>query len=129
MRLMPTLVSAGVGFASAALRKQDIDKSRTQLSNQWGSYFEFGLPVLVVLAEMSHMYTNPDITEAAFHSGVALASERVSRSALGGSFGAGSPYAARAIGAPYAPPMARMMAGSGAYASPAVLRQASGTLR
>lgn len=91
-RLAPSATAIAVGAGAAWMRKTDVDKARTTLSKQWGTYFEIGIAASGMIADLLRLGVNRDITDAASISGLALTSERLARSAMsGGGFGTGSP--------------------------------------
>ncbi|MDP3893910.1 hypothetical protein, partial [Nocardioides sp.] len=120
-RLTPTITAAALGAGAGWWRKNDIDNARTTLSKQWGTYIEAGAAASGMIADLMYRGMNRELTDTLSIGGLTLLAERLTRSALSGSFGTGSPMAIS--GRSYAGAMA---AGS-VYpsAAGAVLRQPS----
>lgn len=94
MRIVPSATAVGLGAAAAWMRKTDIDKGRTTLSKQYGTYLEFIAAFSGLVGDTLHLGINRDITDALAIGGLTLASERVTRSALTSpAFSHGSPMA------------------------------------
>jgi len=103
-RLMPSATGAVVGAGAAWFRKNDIDKGRTQLSKQWGTYAELGAAAFGIVSDLLRLPIPVPVSDAISISGFALVGERLTRSALSGSFGTGSPQMIRGssyAGAPF----------------------------
>ena len=101
------IAAVALGVGSGFLRKMDVDKGRTKLTNQWGTYAEAGAAVVGLMAGSYRIPLDREVGEAFLYSGLALTSERVTRSARSGDFGSGAPasIAGRSYigaGAPYA---------------------------
>lgn len=109
MRLVPMATSAAVGVAAAMIRRGDIHATtpRTQLSKQWGTWFEGGVAVGGYLADMMNVRLLPqDLKEPIVYGATSLFAERITRSVQDKGTATsypGAPYAgARAYAAPYA---------------------------
>lgn len=125
-KLMPTAVGLGVGFISGMLRKSDAANAATRntLMKQQGSLFDFGIPLAVVVMEMAGIGRfNSEMTDSAYYAGLGLSGERLSRSQGTGHFGNPVPNMMGTYG------QMPMVASGMRAAAPAVLRQATGTLR